>query len=403
MLVRRFPKLSETFILNQINGLIDAGHEVDIYAGGSDETVAHEQVHRYDLLARTRYPDIPDDRLRRAALVPRVLLGTGLWRRPRVLAGALDVASHGRSAASLSLLYTAAMFVDRPPYDVIHCQFGTLAETAVALVDMGATRGRVVVALRGSDLTMPEVTSDYPAVFERCSLLLPVCEAFGRLLEDMGCERETIRVHRSGIELERFPFEERHRSAGSPTHLVSVARLEEKKGLEVAIDALARVAERGRSVRYTIVGDGSLRESLERRIEARGVGDLARLAGHLPQHEVVELLKTAHVLVAPSVTASNGDQEGIPNVLKEAMAMGMPVVSTWHSGIPELVEDGVSGFLVPERDDLALADRICQLIDRPDAWPAMGAAGRTRVERDYDIRQLNRELVDLYEQAARAA
>ena len=400
MLVRRFPKLSETFILNQITGLIDAGHEVDIYAGGADERVAQEAVQEYRLLDRTRYPDIPSRHIERFIAAAPLVARTRLWRRPKVLLGALNARAYGKSALSLSLLYTAATFVGREPYDVIHCQFGTLAETAVALVDIGATSGAIVVSLRGSDVTMPDVTSGYAELFRRCALVMPVCAAFAERAAAMGCDMAKIHVHRSGIELDAFPFEERRLEGQGPVHVVSVARLEEKKGIRYGIDAIARLRASGRPVRYTIVGDGSLRPDLQARIDAHGLQDDVHLVGHRPQHEVIDLLRSAHVLVAPSVTAANGDQEGIPNVLKEAMAMGMPVVSTVHSGIPELVEDGVSGYLVAERDVEALADRLVELVDHPDRWPAMGLAGRARVERDYDIERLNRELIGLYRNVA---
>ena len=399
MLVRRFPKLSETFILNQITGLVDAGHEVDIYAGGADERVAHEAVQEYRLLDRTRYPEIPAHHVERLIAAAPLVARTRLWRRPTVLLGALNARAYGKSALSLSLLYTAAMFVDRKPYDVIHCQFGTLAETAVALVDIGATSGAIVVSLRGSDVTMPDVTSGYAELFRRCALAMPVCAAFAERVEEMGCDAAKIHVHRSGIELEAFPFSERRLVGHEPFHVVSVARLEEKKGIRYGIEAIARVKATGRMVRYTIVGDGSLRSDLQGRIDAHGLQDDVHLVGHRPQHEVIDLLRKAHVLIAPSVTAANGDQEGIPNVLKEAMAMGMPVVSTLHSGIPELVENGVSGYLVAERDVEALADRLVELVDHSHRWPAMGRAGRARVERDYDVDRLNAELVDLYRTA----
>lgn len=103
------------------------------------------------------------------------------------------------------------------------------------------------------------------------------------------------------------------------------------------------------------------------------------------------------MLVAASVTAADGDEEGIPNVLKEAMAMGLPVVATRHAGIPELVEDGVSGWLVPERDEAALADALARLAAEPERWPAMGRAGRDKVEREYDIHRLNHRLAALLE------
>jgi colanic acid/amylovoran biosynthesis glycosyltransferase len=110
----------------------------------------------------------------------------------------------------------------------------------------------------------------------------------------------------------------------------------------------------------------------------------------------------ADILLAPSVTAADGDEEGIPNVLKEAMASGMPVVGSRHAGIPELIEDKVSGFLVPERDEVALADALQRLAQAPQGWAAMGRAGRTKIEQDYDINRLNERLTGLFEQLIRS-
>jgi colanic acid/amylovoran biosynthesis glycosyltransferase len=131
-------------------------------------------------------------------------------------------------------------------------------------------------------------------------------------------------------------------------------------------------------------------------IDELDLGEQVKLVGPKSQEEVIALLQDAHLFVTPSVTAASGDQEGIPNVLKEAMAMGIPVVSTRHSGIPELVQDGVSGLLAPERDSEALAERLACLIDHPEKWAAMGRAGRQHVESEFDSDKLNKELVDLY-------
>jgi colanic acid/amylovoran biosynthesis glycosyltransferase len=117
--------------------------------------------------------------------------------------------------------------------------------------------------------------------------------------------------------------------------------------------------------------------------------------GRREQGTVREGLDGADALVAASVTAADGDEEGIPNVLKEAMASGVPVVATRHAGIPELVEDGVSGWLVPERDAAALAAALERLAREPGSWAAMGRAGRDRIEREYDIDRLNDRLVEL--------
>lgn len=113
------------------------------------------------------------------------------------------------------------------------------------------------------------------------------------------------------------------------------------------------------------------------------------MVGPKSQQQVIEILDKAHILLAPSVTDKNGDQEGIPVVLMEAMAMGLPLVSTQHSGIPELIKNGVSGFLVPERNVEALFDKLKYLVDNSHMWPKMGRHGRNCVKEHYDINKLN--------------
>ena len=115
------------------------------------------------------------------------------------------------------------------------------------------------------------------------------------------------------------------------------------------------------------------------------------------ENQVVrDLLATTHVFLTPSVTASNGETEGIPNAVKEAMAVGVPVVSTFHGGIPELVEDGVSGPLVAERDAQGLADKIAQVIDNPAACETMRVAARAHIEKEYEIEAMTDRLLHLY-------
>ncbi len=391
MLVRRFPKLSETFILNQITGLLDAGIDVDVFAWtpGDDEAV-HRDVQAYRLKARTHYIQPPRSRARR---VGRVLTA---WHRPSLLLRSLRVRPYARPSSALALAYAGATFLHEGPHHIVHCQFGQLGLTALTLRELGVLPGRIVVAFRGADLTVDPDVEGYRALFRIADLVLPVCEVFGNRLVDMGCDPDRIRVHRSGIDLARFEYSERPRPADGPTRLLTIARLVEKKGVEFAIRAVARLKESGRRVAYTVVGDGPQRIELEALVDDLGLGDSVRFAGALNHGDVLTFLEASHVLLAPSVTASDGDQEGIPNALKEAMAMGLPVVSTLHSGIPELVEDGVSGFLVPERDAEALADRLAVLVDHPDRWDGLGRAGRRRIEADYDVRVLNDRLVEIY-------
>ena len=123
-----------------------------------------------------------------------------------------------------------------------------------------------------------------------------------------------------------------------------------------------------------------------------------RFPGGLEEDEILEVYRKAHIFVLPSVTASDGDSEGQALVLQEAQAAGIPVVSTFHNGIPDGVLNGESGFLVPERDVDALAEKLEYLIGHPEIWPEMGKCGREFVEKNYNIRRLNRRFAEIYQQ-----
>jgi colanic acid/amylovoran biosynthesis glycosyltransferase len=151
------------------------------------------------------------------------------------------------------------------------------------------------------------------------------------------------------------------------------------------------------------VGDGPLAGELRHRIEELGIASQVCILGWKSHPEIVEIMEASHVLLAPSITADDGDEEGIPNVIKEAMAIGLPVVSTWHAGIPELVTDGVSGFLVPERDVSALADKIIALHDHPESWTELARAGRHKIEAEFEIGRLTEDLIGLYQLVSRGS
>jgi colanic acid/amylovoran biosynthesis glycosyltransferase len=172
--------------------------------------------------------------------------------------------------------------------------------------------------------------------------------------------------------------------------------LVEKKGIRYGIEAVGCLIASGRPVRYTVIGEGPMRAELQELVRALDLLEHVTFEGWKSHDEVVVWMKAADVLLVPSVIAADGDEEGIPNVAKEAMAMGLPVLATRHGGIPELIGDGVSGVLVPERDSAALAERLIELIDHPERWARMGTAARRRIEAEYDIERLNDELVALY-------
>lgn len=398
-LLRRFPVVSQTFVLNQITGLLDRGHGVELLVESAEPGPRHPDVERYDLIARTEYwPHVPQ------SSATRWLKGVGLLgqlavRRPLAAATALNVFAYGRLAATMNLAYAARPIVAGRRYDIVLCHFGENGNLGMALRDLGVLSGKLVTVFHGYDLSVDlrrHGLGMYARLFRKGDLFLPISERWRTRLIELGCPESRTAVHHMGIDPKRFRMQPRAAAATGTTRLVSVARLVEKKGIEHAIRAVAALSQQGVQVNYTIVGDGPLRPHLEQLAASLGVSNSIRFAGHQAQPDVIRMVNDAHLFVAPSVVSADGDEEGIPVVLMEAMAMGVPVVATHHSGIPELVEDGVSGRLVPERDDRALATAISEMAARPDRWAVFGAAGRARVLAAFDIAALNDALVDRF-------
>jgi len=404
-LVDVFPKLSETAILHQITGLLECGHEVDIFAvARGQEAVVHADVDKYRLLQRTYYVELPRSKWGRFFSALGILL-TKFRYNPTTVVRTLNVFRFGRQAASLWLLHLVAPFLGKGPYEVIHCQFGPNGNRALLLEELGAIGGKIITTFRGYDLSSylhRHGQHVYDRLFARADLLCCVCASMKEKLIELGCDERKIVVHRSGVDTKRFTVRPSTLSENGKVRVLTIARLVEKKGVQYGIQAVGMLLQRYPQLEYRIVGEGPLQEELRRLITSLGADTRISLLGWKRQDEVIDLLQHSDILVAPSVTSENGDEEGVPGVVMEALACGVPVVSTYHSGIPEVVQDGQSGFLVPERDVPALADKLAYLIDHPQQRVAMGQVGRRFVEEHCNLSTLNDRLVSLYQQVCHA-
>lgn len=398
-LLPSFPEFSNTFILEQITGLIDRGHSVDLFALSTKRIEgAHPDVARYDLGSRLRHLTVPRSGWRRLAAIAPMFVSA---KRARLaMLDALNPVRYGSYAWKAVRIYTVASFTHAGPYDILHCQFGYQGPFAERMVSLGAVRGaRLVTSFRGFDLStdVPAHPRRYRKLFSSGDLFLPVTDDFRKRLLARGVPADRVSVHRSGINLGRFRFEPcRPPAQGEQARLLFVGRLTEKKGLTYLIAALSMILGRGGNCTLSVIGDGRLRPQLHAQCADLGIADRVSFLGVRTHDEIAQAMREAHILLAPSVQANNGDQEGIPNVLKEAMACGLPVVSTWHSGIPELIEHGVSGLLAPERNAAALAALIEHLLEQRDQWPAFQDAARRKIEEAFDSERLNDALVAQY-------
>ncbi|EFR15988.1 colanic acid biosynthesis glycosyltransferase WcaL [Escherichia coli] len=394
----KFPLSSETFILNQITAFIDMGFEVEIVAlqkGDTENT--HAAWTKYNLAARTRWlQDEPTGKVaklrHRASQTLRGIHRKNTWQ-------ALNLKRYGAESRNLILSAICGQVVAPLHADVFIAHFGPAGVTAAKLRELGVIRGKIATIFHGIEISSREVlnhyTPEYQQLFRRGDLMLPISDLWAGRLQKMGCPREKIAVSRMGVDMTRFsprPV----KAPATPLEIISVARLTEKKGLHVAIEACRQLKEQGMAFRYRILGIGPWERRLRTLIEQYQLEDVVDMPGFKPSHEVKEMLDDADVFLLPSVTGADGDMEGIPVALMEAMAVGIPVVSTLHSGIPELVEADKSGWLVPENDARALAQRLATFsqLDTDELAPVVKRA-REKVEHDFNQQVINRELASL--------
>ncbi len=258
----------------------------------------------------------------------------------------------------------------------------------------------MVTCFRGIDISryVKQNPHMYDKLLQMGDLFLPVCNYFRELLIQLGADPDKVIVHHSGIDISKFSFNPWPLNPNDSIQCISVCRLTEKKGLKYAIQAVAQLVKLYPNLFYTITGAGELEQELKKLIMQLEVNKHIKLVGRVSNDQIAWLLEKTHIFVLPSVTAENGDQEGIPNAAKEAMASGLIVVSTYHSGIPELIEDGVSGLLVPERSVRKLAKAIKYIIDHSELWSEMAMAGRKTIEVEYDKEKVNDRLVIIFDE-----
>lgn len=298
-----------------------------------------------------------------------------------------------------------ARALPQPRPCLLHAHFGTDGLVALAL----ARRLKVplITTLRGFDvgrtraalLRSGAISHIRYALFRRHlqregSLFLAVSDYLRKAAVGGGYPADRILTHYNGVDLGMFaPRPDRV----TPGLVLHVGRLVEKKGTGHLIRAFARIAGRHPGARLAIVGEGPLRASLERLSRSLGIGERVDFAGHLPHAAIRDLMQRAWVLAAPSRTGADNDIEGLPNVVVEAAASGLPAIVTRHSGLPEAVEDGQSGFVVEEDDEAALAERLSIVLGCGDVRHAMARRARALAEQRFDRRVQNDRLQSIYD------
>lgn len=390
--VKMFPRFSETFILAEILELERRGRRVEIVSlKKPDDGRFHEELAR--LSARVRY--LPEH-FRCEPLRFVAAHASALRRAPFRYARALGLAllhlpSSWKAFARAPLVAEAA---ESAGCTRLHAHFASLPAAAAMLASV----------LSGLPFTFTAHAKDIyhrdrsrrllRRLLERARVAITVSDAnvayLARLAGPGLAEGRIVRIY-NGVDLDAFRPPSRPASDGPPL-ILAVGRLVEKKGFDVLVEACGMLRERGASFRCAIAGKGPLEEALRVRVRRLGLQQRVQLVGPLPRGRVAELLREAAVLAVPSIVGGDGNREGLPTVIPEAMASAVPVVATSVSGIPEAVEDGATGLLVRPADAAALADALETLLGDPQLRAEMGRAARARAERLFDIERNVREL-----------
>lgn len=382
----RFPVVSQTFVINEIAEMRRQGVDLEIHAlFGEGEPV--EDAHARELARETR---------RYRPLTPATLRAHAGWARarPRAYLGVWAGALRGAGLSPRRLVAAVATVVHSAPFaaalrrggvDHVHAHFATHAALA-AWAARRLTGIPYSVTAHSHDLTID--ASMLPEKLGEARFAAVVSDYYRRWLRPLLPEAtwRRVRIVRCGVDTAALtPRPRRERRPDEPATILCPARLTEVKGHRYLLEAVALLRSGGLDARLVLAGDGALRDALVAQARGLGIDDAVRLTGRVSHELMLRLMTDADVVALPSATTVRGEREGIPVSLMEAMALGAPVVATAISGVPELVEDGRSGLLVPERDVPALARALRRVLSEPLLAARLAAGARARVEAEYSL------------------
>jgi colanic acid/amylovoran biosynthesis glycosyltransferase len=381
--VKRYPRYSETFIVNEILAHEAAGMEVEIFS-----LLPPEDGHFQDAISRVRAPV--------TYLQAKGLKASDFWSTlddtGEILPYLWDSLEEARGE-DVRYAYQAVVLARETrlrDIDHLHAHFAT-ASTTVARLAARFARIPYTMTAHAKDIFHKSVRpEDLRRKLQDAAATVTISDYNLEYLHDnYGPAAENVRRIYNGLELEKFPYEEEQR--GRVPEIMAVGRLVEKKGFADLIEACSLLRDR--------VGLGEQEPELRAAVERLGLGNRVELPGPRPQGELIEAVGSAAVFAAPCVVGGDGNRDGLPTVLLEAMALGAPCVSTDVTGIPEVLHDGETGLMVPQRDPAALAEAIERLLADPGLRVSLAGRARRLIEAEFDVRRNAALLRETFEAA----
>lgn len=397
VVTRAFPTHSQTFVQDHIAELHRLGFDVTVFGyrpehpAPASGAACPVPVYFWETITRTRWQRV----LGILRFLPRLSLRS-------IISILRDHEGFSWRSARSGLVMAGQIHRCAPTLDVVHAHFAPEGQAIAWLKQHGLLHAPLVVSVHGFDITRPLSSGKRPygRLFRYADRIVVTTEFMMQQTLSLGCPSQKLRRNLIGLPLADFPFRPRTWRPGEVLRLLTVSRLVEKKGIRYAIEAIAKLRRRGLQVSYTVMGHGPLYRQLSKLAADLGISDAITFMGAASRAEVIAQMNLAHLFVFPSCTAADGDQEGQGMAALEAQACGIPVVASRHGGIPEIVLDGRTGLLVPEKDASAIASAIESLLARVDQWPNIGAQGRAFVASAFTLEQHTDRTLGIYNEVA---
>jgi colanic acid/amylovoran biosynthesis glycosyltransferase len=396
--VRSFPVLSETFVLNQVRNLVKNNVDVSVLSVNpiNDDGRVEREIFGDESSGNVNSIFTDDTNWKIYLFVAIAFLFCFLSpKRWPLVSLFMHLCIKGNRYIARDLM-AIVWFCRKKQIASTNCiaHFGVNGVVYDHLIQAGLVEcDHLFTVFHGYEISKFEQVDTWKKYYAKLNgTLLPISEKWKSELVRFGANPLNISVLRMGVDVKKFAFN--CRNLTTPLKMLSVARATEKKGLAYAIEAALNSEM---NCQLNIVGDGALLGSLKKQVNSHKNKERVSLLGACPPSEVALQLKQADLFILPSVRDSSGDMEGVPVSLMEAMASGVIVLSTFHSGIPELITDGETGFLVPERNVDALKEKINEIVNHQNL-NGIRKSARLKVEKDFNSEKLTAKLIELLEE-----
>lgn len=385
-----FPKLSETFILNEIAELIRRGINVEILAHRNPhENMINEDVLNYNLFDKTKYFRLPPP----SELKFRYIIS------PVFYDCIFKTLKNHHTRATLKHIVRLSYYI--PFYrniDLIHSHFAHRSAVTGMQMSRVLNKPFTFTAHAFEIFSQKSYSKDRLKMLSDNAEKIITPSVFNKyyIIKETDCTPDKVEIVRATIDLEKFDNRKRSYNEENKIKILAIGRMIEKKGFEYLIKAMNIINKSKPEAFLNIVGTGELESSLIKLTRELGLTKSVNFLGAQPNERAIYELSSSDIAVLPCVVAKDGDMDVCPLTLQEAMAMEVPVVSTTVGSIPELIEDGKEGILVPERNESALAQAIMKLIDNPSLRQEMGKRGREKILREFNIETQVEKLTHLW-------